>query len=404
MEQFFYQCEKNGCFLEQYVYHIGSYHYNWHRELELMTVLRGELEVCIDGASHLLRDSDVILIGSNKGHATLARQPESVAMVLHIAPDLFREYYGDMDALQFTCCSEGGRKNERPFVLLRAHLASLMLSAQGQGAEEKLRFESALYALLHTLSLYFPPERLSTGKAMLLRNTFDAVEKIVQYIDANYMQKITLNDLAQVSKYNRNYISQFFKSNLGVNFHDYLTRIRLREATLALGQTDQSVSEIALSHGFSDLKSFNTVFRARFSKTPTEYRRQLNETVTKYDPRFKRDFLPRADEAMNQILLQYVLDRRVFSRPPPVWRRSCGSCHNSFFFHPAFLNISPMENIQTPSGISVCRGSRNFPLHGRKSSGWGGNFFMHGYATRPKSYGFPALLCTLCTINCGTFG
>ena len=318
MEQFFYQCEKNGCFLEQYVYHIGSYHYNWHRELELMTVLRGELEVCIDGASHLLRDSDVILIGSNKAHATLARQPESVAMVLHIAPDLFREYYGDMDALQFTCCSEGGRKNERPFVLLRAHLASLMLSAQGPSAEEKLRFESALYALLHTLSLYFPPERLSTGKAMLLRNTFDAVEKIVQYIDANYMQKITLNDLAQVSKYNRNYISQFFKSNLGVNFHDYLTRIRLREATLALGQTDQSVSEIALSHGFSDLKSFNTVFRARFSKTPTEYRRQLNETVTKYDPRFKRDFLPRADEAMNQILLQYVLDPGQPAEQPPA--------------------------------------------------------------------------------------
>lgn len=57
-----------------------------------MTVLRGGLEVCIDGASHLLRDSDVILISSNKGHATLARQPESVAMVLHIAPDLFREY------------------------------------------------------------------------------------------------------------------------------------------------------------------------------------------------------------------------------------------------------------------------------------------------------------------------
>lgn len=132
------------------------------------------------------------------------------------------------------------------------------------------------------------------------------------------MQKITLNDLAQVSKYNRNYISQFFKSNLGVNFHDYLTRIRLREATLALSQTNQSVSEIALSHGFSDLKSFNTVFRARFSKTPTEYRRQLNETVTKYDPRFKRDFLPRADEAMNQILLQYVLDPGQPAEQPPA--------------------------------------------------------------------------------------
>lgn len=78
------------------------------------------------------------------------------------------------------------------------------------------------------------------------------------------------------------------------------------------------MSEIALSHGFSDLKSFNTVFRARFSKTPTEYRRQLNETVTKYDPRFKRDFLPRADEAMNQILLQYVLDPGQPAEQPPA--------------------------------------------------------------------------------------
>ena len=115
-----------------------------------MTVLRGELEVCIDGASHLLRDSDVILIGSNKGHATLARQPESVAMVLHIAPDLFREYYGDMDALQFTCCSEGGRKNERPFVLLRAHLASLMLSARagrrGKAALRERAVRASAYA------------------------------------------------------------------------------------------------------------------------------------------------------------------------------------------------------------------------------------------------------------------
>ena len=312
LEQFFYQYEKNGIFMEQYVYHIGSYHYNWHKELELLTVVRGELEVCVDGASHLLRDGDVILIRSNKGHATLARQPETVAMVLHILPELFREYYGDMEYLQFTCCSEGGHKNDRPFVLLRGHLAVLMLSSQAQTAEERLRFESSLYALLHTLSLYFPPKRLSAGRVMLLRHTFDTVEKIVQYIDRNYTQRITLNDLARVSGYNRNYVSQLCKSYLGINFHNYLTRVRLREATLALGQTNKSVSEIALCHGFSDLKSFNTVFRASFNKTPTEYRRQLDDTVTKYDSCFKRDFLPREDEEINQILMQYTLDQ---SRP-----------------------------------------------------------------------------------------
>lgn len=133
---------------------------------------------------------------------------------------------------------------------------------------------------------------------MLLRNTFDAVEKIVQYIDANYMQKITLNDLAQVSKYNRNYISQFFKSNLGVNFHDYLTRIRLREATLALSQTTRACRRSRCPTAFptSNHSTRSSVRASARHRRNTA--RQLNETVTKYDPRFKRGFSARcADEA-----------------------------------------------------------------------------------------------------------
>ncbi len=311
MGQFYCKYEKNGISLQQYIYHIGSYHYNWHRELELLTVLRGELEVCIDGSSHTLDAGDVILINSNKGHATLAKQPESVAMVLHLAPDFFRGYYDSVDQLQFNCCSEGGHVNERPFILVRASLAEMMFSSEKKTAEGKLLFESAFYSLLHTISLYFPPEHLSTGRITMQRNTFDAIEKIVQYIDKNYMHKITLNDLAQVSQYNRNYISQFFKSYLGINFHDYLTRIRLCQATLALGQTNLSVSDVALSYGFSDLKSFNTVFKANFNKTPSEYRKQLNDGVTKYDLSFKKVFLPRQDEEINHILTQYVIDRNM---------------------------------------------------------------------------------------------
>ena len=311
MEQFYCEYEKNDISLQQYIYHIGSYHYNWHRELELLTVLRGELEVCADGTSHALGAGDVILINSNKSHATLAKQPESVAMVLHLAPEFFRGYYDDIDRLQFRCCSEGGHTGERPFALVRASLAEMMLSSGKETAEGKLLFESAFFSLLHTLSLYFPPEHLSAGRIAMQRNTFNAVEKIVQYIDKNYMHKITLNDLAQVSKYNRNYISQFFKSYLGINFHDYLTRIRLCEATLALSQTNLSVSDIALNYGFSDLKSFNTVFKANFNKTPSEYRRQLNDGVTKHDLSFKKAFLPRQDEEIDRILTQYVIDRNM---------------------------------------------------------------------------------------------
>ena len=309
MDQFYYTYQNNAISIYHYIYRIGSYHYNWHKELELLTVLNGEVEVCVDGKAHILDPGDVILINSNKGHASLAKRPNSIAMVMHLSPELFPLYYDNVEFLQFSCCSAGGSAQEQPYVLLRAYLAEMMLSQSQQNAERKLRFESAFYSLLHTIVLYFPPEYLSSSTIMLLRSTFDAVEKIINYINRHYAQRITLNDLAKVSQYNRNYISQFFKSYLGINFHDYLTRIRLREATLELGQSTKSISEIALRHGFSDLKSFHTAFRASFGKTPTEYRRQLNQDITQHDLNFKKEFVPYEDETIRRILVQYIIDR-----------------------------------------------------------------------------------------------
>ena len=309
MEQFYYTYNKNSVSLEQYVYRIGSYHYNWHKELELLVVLNGEIEVCVDGVLHILHTDDVILINSHKGHATLARSPESTAMVLHISPDFFKNYYDNLEYLNFDCCSNGKARRNYAFVLIRAYLSEMMLGQGKHSVEGELLFQSAFFSLLHTIVLHFPPKQLPSAEVMILRNHLDAVGKIVRYIDKHYTQKITLNDLARVSQYNRNYISQFFKSYLGINFHDYLTRIRLREATLELGRTNKSVSEIAFAHGFPDLKSFNSAFRTSFGKTPTEYRKQLSEDITRYDIKFTKEFLSWSDEDIHQVLIRYVMEK-----------------------------------------------------------------------------------------------
>lgn len=92
LEQFYYEYrrEHKNIELKQYIYRIGSYHYNWHSDLELLLVLNGEVEMCTRGASHILGKDDLILVNSNCGHATLARQPDSIAMVLHINPVFFK--------------------------------------------------------------------------------------------------------------------------------------------------------------------------------------------------------------------------------------------------------------------------------------------------------------------------
>ena len=104
-----------------------------------------------------------------------------------------------------------------------------------------------------------------------------AFDKMIAYIDENYQQKIELEDIAKIGGYNVNYTSQFFKRQLGISFLEYLLRMRLREATVRLANSDDAVAHIASSCGFADIKAFNVAFKKHFHTTPTEYRKQAKE-------------------------------------------------------------------------------------------------------------------------------
>lgn len=62
---------------------------------------------------------------------------------------------------------------------------------------------------------------------------------------------------------------------MGVNFYEYLTRFRFQCALLDMGVSTASLTDIALSNGFADLKSFSRRFKETFGRSPAEYRALL---------------------------------------------------------------------------------------------------------------------------------
>jgi AraC-like DNA-binding protein/quercetin dioxygenase-like cupin family protein len=307
-KQFYYTYNKpnKNINLKQYVYTIGSYHYNWHNDLELLIVVNGEVEVCSNGISRILEADDIILINSNNGHATLARKPDSIAMVMHIDPVIFKDYYENAEFLSFELWSTKETRNEKPFVLIRSYLSEMILCCNKEDAEQKLLFESSFYSLLHGIAKYFPPQEIQSTTLITNLKKFDAINRMLKYINKNYQRKITLDKLAKESGYNSSYVSQLFKSYLGINFYDYLTRIRLREATRELSQSEKKILEIALDNGFPDIKAFNSAFKENFGKSPTEYRSQLNSENRRNDIYFKKLFVSIDNEVVNNKLRGYV--------------------------------------------------------------------------------------------------
>lgn len=98
------------------------------------------------------------------------------------------------------------------------------------------------------------------------------MREIMQYVLANLDQEISLNELADRMFVSTSTLSRIFKKNTGVYFADYVMQLRVKTALGLLKYSEQNMTQIAMTAGFSNSASFNRAFRKVMGETPTEYR------------------------------------------------------------------------------------------------------------------------------------
>ena len=98
---------------------------------------------------------------------------------------------------------------------------------------------------------------------------------ITRYLHEHMAEEISLTVLADVFHLSSQYISQLFKSEIGVNFLSYLTNIRMEKAKKLLLSTSLSIAEVAEQSGYGDYRVFTKVFKKSEGITPSQYRRGL---------------------------------------------------------------------------------------------------------------------------------
>ena len=96
-----------------------------------------------------------------------------------------------------------------------------------------------------------------------------------RFIDSNFHRDITLEDVAKEVNLSTYYFSKLFKSEIGENFIDYLTHVRLDRAKELLENKNLSIKEICFTIGYADPNYFSRNFKKIVGVTPTEYRERL---------------------------------------------------------------------------------------------------------------------------------
>jgi YesN/AraC family two-component response regulator len=113
------------------------------------------------------------------------------------------------------------------------------------------------------------------GDRMALEKTSqepDAVAKARKFIQEHHGDELSLHQVAQTVNVSANYFSEMFKKTTGLNFSNYVARVRIEKTKHLLGNTKLRISEIAFEAGFQSLSQFNRAFKKITGKSPSKFR------------------------------------------------------------------------------------------------------------------------------------
>lgn len=98
------------------------------------------------------------------------------------------------------------------------------------------------------------------------------IQTAVQYINDNYAENISVEELAALCGFSVSYFSSCFKNSFGESPKAYITRIRISKAKTLLEFSDCSISDVSEQCGFQHKNTFSTAFRTYVKLSPSAYR------------------------------------------------------------------------------------------------------------------------------------
>jgi transcriptional regulator GlxA family with amidase domain len=110
-------------------------------------------------------------------------------------------------------------------------------------------------------------------------HTDEEVKKAQEYIEGNFSEKISLDQLADMFSVSRRSFERRFKKATNNTVIEYLQRVKIEAAKRSFELSRKNISEVMFDVGYTDTKAFRTVFKKITGLTPIEYRNKYNKDI-----------------------------------------------------------------------------------------------------------------------------
>lgn len=249
------------------------YPLHWHQNLEFDLVLSGSICGRISGQATKANPGEIFFVNSGDLHETDGGQEGPLrSITVLLSDELLREYCPQFSELYFEI--EKGSSQEM-------RLAELIRNCATVYDEKQPYYELELSVLLRQICLLLLKEcgrkKSVHDPAALTYKSTKRVKKAITYMEENFENRISVEDMGRVMGMTPSYFSRFFRNSTGQTFHAYLTHIRLIYARRILLEQEETITDIAMNCGFPNVKAFIDAFHREYGTTPAKYKKDKKQ-------------------------------------------------------------------------------------------------------------------------------
>lgn len=231
-----------------------------HEDFELVYVIKGKGEVICDGKKYFLKNNSYFLSFPNQVHQYLNCGKGDYIILIMKPTDLlgFSEVFQKGKPIS-SLWQPDNNEDSIPYLL---NAAVSEFSKEGHTTVVAAYLTAAIGKLLRNYEI---------DTAL---HTNDTVHQILTYCSKHYKDAICIQDIANALHFSKSFISHTFCKDISINFCDYINSLRINDAVKLLKNKKYTVTQVAYLTGFSTIRTFNRVFKAKYGITPTEYRKK----------------------------------------------------------------------------------------------------------------------------------
>ena len=259
-------------------YESGSFMWHWHPEIEITYVQKGTMCYKVNHMVYHLKEGDIVFNNSGALHSgTMENQKDCAYIPVTFDSRLIYGFFQStvnskyvdpviQDSMLPAICIDQSEPWHKPF---REYLLRIIDLDEKKPDFYELDITICLQSMWRLLLEHITYEPQVSRENSL---EYDRIKNILSYIEDNYQNKITLNDIAGHIHLCESECTRLFKRHMNTTLFAFLQEYRI-ERSLEFLQADQPVSAVADKAGFSDPNYYSKVFAKIKGCSPREYRK-----------------------------------------------------------------------------------------------------------------------------------